>query len=217
VAYIVGKKQAGKTYYYLTESARVDGKPRIVSQRYLGSAEEVMARLAETGPGEVDRTRHLAFGDLAATWSVIGRLGIVDIVDEVVGGRRSDAAASVGTYIALAILNRVCDPCSKLAFAEWWSTTAGDRLVRLPASALGHRRFWDAMNAISETQLAEIERRIVAAMVITFGVDLSGLVLDMTNFATNAAPPVMPRRGEGSFRRLGVSAFEGGSGLLDAA
>ena len=26
----------GKTYYYLVESARVGGKPRIVSQRYLG-------------------------------------------------------------------------------------------------------------------------------------------------------------------------------------
>ena len=205
MAYIVGKKQAGKTYYYLTESARVDGKPRIVSQRYLGSAEEVMARLSETGPGEVDRTRHLAFGDLAATWSVVERLGIVDIIDEVVGARRADAAASVGTYIALAILNRVCDPCSKRAFAEWWSTTAGDRLVRLPASALGHRRFWDAMDAISETQLAEIERRIVTAMVTTFGVDLSGLVLDMTNFATyiDSANPRAPiaQRGHAKQKR----------------
>ena len=46
MAYIVGKKQDGKTYYYLTESARVNGKPRIVSQRYLGSAEEIAARLS---------------------------------------------------------------------------------------------------------------------------------------------------------------------------
>jgi transposase len=40
------------------------------------------------------------------------------------------------------------------------------------------------MDQISETQLAEIEGRIVTAMVETFSVDLSGLVLDMTNFAT---------------------------------
>ena len=93
MAFIVGKKQGGKTYYYLSESARVDGKPRIVSQRYLGSAEEIAARLAAAGPGEPDRSRHLAFGDIAATWSVIERLGVVDIVDEVVGGRRSDAGA----------------------------------------------------------------------------------------------------------------------------
>ena len=40
------------------------------------------------------------------------------------------------------------------------------------------------MDAIGEEDLAEIERRIVAGMVETFSIDLSGLVLDMTNFAT---------------------------------
>lgn len=181
---IVGKKQGNKTYYYLVESARVNGKPRIVSQRYLGPAEEVIARLEERGPGEPDRTRHLGFGDLAAVWSMLERLGVAGIVDDVLGGRRSDAAASVGTYIALATANRVVDPCSKRAFAEWWATTAGDRFVRVPTSALDHRRFWDAMDAISVDDLEEIERRVVARIVETFDVDVSGLVLDMTNFAT---------------------------------
>ncbi len=69
-----------------------------------------------------------------------------------VGPRRQDAAASVGTYIALATANRVVDPCSKRKFADWWKTTAGDRFVRRPASALDHRRFWEAMDAISEDQ-----------------------------------------------------------------
>jgi hypothetical protein len=52
-ASIIGKKQDGQTYYYLAESARVNGKPRIVSHRYLGSAEAVMTRLGEAGPGDV--------------------------------------------------------------------------------------------------------------------------------------------------------------------
>jgi transposase len=184
MASIVGKKQGNKTYYYLVESARVGGKPRIVSQRYLGPAEEIIARLSETSPGEPDRTRHLGFGDLAGVWAMLDRLKVTQIVDDVVGPRRADAAASVGTYIALATANRVVDPRSKRAFSDWWDKTAGDRFVHLPAAALDHRRFWDAMDQISETQLAEIERRIVTAMVETFSVDLSGLVLDMTNFAT---------------------------------
>src|SRR5271165_6926812 len=184
MAFIVGKKQGGKTYYYLAESARVEGKPRIVSQRYLGSAEEIAARLSEAGPGEPDRSRHLAFGDVAAVWEMLRRLRVAEIVDEVVGARRGDAGASVGTYIALATLNRVVDPCSKLAFADWWNKTAGDRWLRLAPGALDHRRFWEAMDAISESQLKEIERRIAATMVEVFSIDLSGLVLDMTNFAT---------------------------------
>ena len=131
-----------------------------------------------------DRTRHLAFGDVAAVWEMLRRLRVAEIVDEVVGSRRSDAGASVGTYIALATLNRVVDPCSKLAFSQWWQKTAGDRWLHLAPRALDHRRFWEAMDAIGEDDLKEIERRIVLAMVDTFSVDLSGLVLDMTNFAT---------------------------------
>ena len=183
MASIIGKKQAGKTYYYLVESARVNGKPRIVSQRYLGSADEVLARL-EGSSSDPTSSLHRSFGDLAAVWSVLGRLGVISIIDEVLGPRRGDTQVSVGTYIALATLNRVVAPCSKLAFAQWWDSTAGDRLVRLSAPARDHRRFWDAMAAISSEQLIEIERRVSRAMVATFNLDLSGLVLDMTNFAT---------------------------------
>ena len=183
---IVGKRRGNQTYYYLVESARVDGKPRIVSQQYLGTAEEVVARLEGSGAGEPDRTQHKRFGDVAAVWGLCQQLGVADIVDEVVGPRRADAAASVGTYLALATVNRIVDPCSKRAFADWWDTTAGPRFVRprLPAGATDHRRFWDAMDILTEPQLVEIERRLSLRAVELFGLDLSGLVLDMTNFAT---------------------------------
>jgi hypothetical protein len=49
---IVGKRRGNQTYYYLVESARVDGKPRIVSQQYLGSAEEVAAKLSGEAVGQ---------------------------------------------------------------------------------------------------------------------------------------------------------------------
>jgi transposase len=184
MASLVGKRRGGRTYYYLVESARVAGKPRIVAQHYLGSAEELAARLSQAGPGEPTRTRHRAFGDLAAAWSVLQRLQVARVIDEQVGSRRADAAASVGTYLALAALNRVVAPRSKLAFASWWQTTAGDRLVKLPAAALDHRRFWDAMATVAVAELRAIERAVAAQMVEVFGLDLAGLVLDMTNFAT---------------------------------
>jgi transposase len=184
MASLVGKRRGGRTYYYLVESARVAGKPRIVAQQYLGSAEEVAARLSQAGPGEPTRTRHRAFGDLAAAWSVLQRLQVAQVVDEQVGSRRADAAASVGTYLALAALNRVVAPRSKLAFAAWWQTTAGDRLVKLPAAALDHRRYGDALDALGVKALRAVERAIAARMVERFDLDLAGLVLDMTNFAT---------------------------------
>ena len=192
MASLVAKRQNGRIYYYLVESARVRGRPRIVSQRYLGSAEEVAARLSEAGPGEPARSRHLAFGDIAAVWAVLGRLDYAGIVDAVVGDRRADAAASVGTYLALACANRVVAPRSKLAFADWWASTAADRWLRLPAAATDHRRFWDAMDAVDVAALSDIERRLAVRMAAEFELGLSGLALDMTT-----SPPSSTRRTTG--------------------
>jgi transposase len=183
MASIIGKTVGGHTYYYLREVARVGGKPKVVSQKYLGKAADIEAAV-NGATAMPDAVEHRRFGDVAAVWSMLERLGVAGIVDDVVGQRRSDAAASVGTYFALAVANRVAAPCSKLAFADWWATTAGGRIVKLPATALDHRRFWDAMDFVTEDQLVEIERRVVARMVESFGLDCSGLVLDMTNFAT---------------------------------
>jgi transposase len=98
----------------------------------------------------------------------------------------------------LATGNRIIAPRSKLAFAEWWATTAGDRMVKLPAAALDHRRFWDAMDALDDVALTEIQTRIAARMVTEFDLRLSGLALEMTNFATyidsaNTKAPIAAR------------------------
>ncbi|MCA1681655.1 MAG: IS1634 family transposase [Actinobacteria bacterium] len=175
----------GKSYWYLREMAWVGGKPKMVSERYLGSAGEIAALLADREAAmRPERTRHLGFGDLAAVWGLVTRLGVVETIDEVSGARRSDAGASVGTYLALAACNRLIDPCSKRGFADWWKTTAGDRFIKVTTSVLDHRGFWDAMHAVSLDELAEIERRLALRMIGAFDLDISALALDMTNFAT---------------------------------
>ena len=189
----------GRPYWYLREMGWVDGKPKMVSERYLGSAADIEALLdAREAAVMPERTRHLGFGDVAAAWGMLEGLGVAAIIDEVAGGRRSDAAASAGTYLVLAALNRVVAPCSKLAFADWWKTTAADRFTKIPAAALDHRRFWDAMHAVSLDDLEEISRRITLAIVAASGVDCSSVALDMTNFATfidtgNGKAPIAQR------------------------
>jgi transposase len=197
VASLYPKKINGKTYWYLREMARVDGKPKMVSERYLGTA----ADIAAAGAGgeaamKPERTRHLAFGDVAAVWDVMTRLDVIGIVDAVTGGKVAGAGASTGTYLALAALNRVVAPCSKLAFATWWQSTAADRFTKIGTSVLDHRRFWDAMHAVSLAELAEIQRQVTVVMIERFELDTSALALDMTNFATytgNAKAPIAQR------------------------
>jgi len=186
MASLYRKLISGKPYWYLREMARVDGKPKMVSERYLGSAADIEALLdAREVAAAPARTRHLGFGDVAAAWGLLERLDVIGVIDAVVGDLRSDAGASVGSYLALAALNRVVAPRSKLQFADWWKTTAADRFTRIPASVLDHRGFWDAMHAITLEQVAQIEHLLALAMIETFGLDISSLALDMTNFATH--------------------------------
>jgi transposase len=199
VASLYPKKIGGKTYWYLREMARVDGKPKMVSERYLGTAADIAAAMAASQAAMLpERTRHLAFGDVAAAWGMLEGLEVAAIIDEVTGARPAGLPLSAGTCLALAALNRVAAPCSKLGFAGWWKTTAADRFTKIPAPALDHRRFWDAMHAVTAGQLEQISHAIALRIVDLFGLDCSSVALDMTNFATfidttNGKAPIAQR------------------------
>jgi transposase len=199
MASLYKKVISGRPYWYLREMGWVDGKPKMVSERYLGTAADIEALLDAREAGLLpERTRHLAFGDVAAAWGMLAELGVAGIIDAVAGARRSDAGASAGTYLVLAALNRLAAPCSKRAFADWWKTTAADRFTKIPAVALDHRRFWDAMHAVTLEQLEEISQAVALRLVDASGVDVSSVALDMTNFATfidtaNGKAPVAQR------------------------
>jgi transposase len=198
MASIVGKKRGGATYYYLVESARVDGKPRIVSQQYLGTAGELAAAMRGGGLGLPDGTLNRDFGAVAAAWGVLEDLGAAAIIDKAAGPAPAGQPLSTGTYLVLAALNRLVAPCSKAGFARWWRTTAASRFTKIPATALDHRRFWDAMHAVAPGQLEEASEQIAAAIVRDSGADVSSVALDMTNFATfiatgNQKAPVAQR------------------------
>jgi transposase len=199
MASLYPKKIGGKTYWYLREMARVDGKPKMVSERYLGTAAEIEALLdAREAAVMPERTRHLAFGDVAAAWGMLDELGVIGVIDQAAGPRPAGQPLSTGTYLALAALNRLVAPCSKAQFADWWTTTAADRFTKIGASALDGRRFWDAMHAVTLEQLEEASRQIAARIVQVSGADVSSVALDMTNFATfiataNGKAPIAQR------------------------
>jgi len=58
MATIIAKQKRRKLYYYVVESARVEGQPRIVKQTYLGTAERVAALVKDrTAPLPLSVTR----------------------------------------------------------------------------------------------------------------------------------------------------------------
>src|ERR1035437_6075903 len=199
VASLYKKVISGRPYWYLREMGWVDGKPKMVSERYLGTAADIEALLdAREERMLPERARHLDFGAVAAAWGLLADLGVAAIIDEETRAGPPGLLLSPGTYLALAALNRVVDPCSKRAFADWWRTTAADRFTKIPVSALDHRRFWDAFHAVPLDALGRIEEKLALAACARFGLDTSSVALDMTNFATftgtaNGKAPIAQR------------------------
>ena len=199
MASLYKKVVSGRPYWYLREMGWVDGKPKMISERYVGTAAEVAALLDAREERMVpERTRHLDFGAVAAAWGLLSDLGVAAIIDGETGAGPPGLPLPPGAYLALAALNRVVDPCSKRGFADWWRTTAADRFTKIPASALDHRRFWDAFHAVPLDALARIEEKLALAACARFGLDTSSVALDMTNFATfidtgNGKAPIAQR------------------------
>ncbi len=47
MASLIKKTIHGKTYYYARECRRIDGRPKIVWQKYLGRADDIIAALTQ--------------------------------------------------------------------------------------------------------------------------------------------------------------------------
>jgi hypothetical protein len=187
VGSIIGKRVNGRTYYYYAESRRVDGKPRVTGQRYLGTAEDV-ARLGAAA-AEPEHARHLEFGRVAAVWGALRRLDLAGVVDRVVGRQRTEVSA--GAHLQLAVLHRICGPERDLA--SWWQDTAAERFAR-PAVARGAfdpARFWRAARRLGPEERDAVEAAVadeLAARIDPGGGPLPALVVDVPNFATSVPP-----------------------------
>ena len=111
---------------------------------------------------------------------MLAELEVAGLIDEVADARRADAGASARTYLVLAALNRLVAPRSTLQFSAWWAATAADRFTKIGSAVLDHRRFRDAMHAVTVEQLEEISHRLAVRMAAKYRLDLSSVALDMT-------------------------------------
>lgn len=174
------KMVRGRPYYYLRECQRVDGKPKIVWQQYIGSPAELARRLVGADP---QKAVVREFGASAACVDVARQLGIVEVIDRHIQ-KRDARGPTVGQYLLIAALNRCLAPRSKTRIASWYEKTVLPRLLGVRPSQLSSQRFWDNMNRVDEEAIANIERDLAQTAVTNFDLDLSCLLFDATNFFT---------------------------------
>lgn len=193
------------TYYYLVESARVNGKPRIVMQKYLGTAQRIgkaVDYMNNTIP-EPELTTVFEFGAVCALFNVAERIGLRNIINK--HSKKRTQGMSVGDYMVLAAINRVIEPTSKNTFYDWYKRTVLYKIFPNANSLnLSSQGFWNNMSLLNAEKIRRIEEEIVRTVVGQYRLSIKTMLFDNTNFITyvdTANKAKIPQRGKSKEKR----------------
>jgi transposase len=182
MASITKKKKGRGWYYYIVESKRVRGKPRIVWQKYLGTIKGLLKKLERGKPPKPVEHEIAEFGGVAALLCITEKLHLLETINKHVPKR--EQGPTVGHYMILAAINRALAPKSKSRIGEWYEKTILPRLWRFQKSAFSSKRFWDHMELLDEKRIRAIEIELMQRILSDFGVEPKTLLIDFTNFLT---------------------------------
>jgi transposase len=195
MASLVAKKKGNKLYYYVVESARVDGKPRIVHQAYLGTAEKLAEMVRDrTAPVPLAATTR-EFGLPAALWAAAQKTGVWDLLLSLWPLPRS--GPSPAHYLLLAAIHRICQPGPKTEVPDWYRSSILSTLWEFPADRFTSQAFWDAFEQIlpegqealspADDPLEQAQLRLLGVWKEKQLVSRRLLAYDTTNFYTYIA------------------------------
>ena len=228
---LVAKKKGNKLYYYVVESARVEAKPRIVHQAYLGTADKLAEMVRDrTAPIPLAASTR-EFGLPAALWTAAQQTGVWDLLTSLWPTPRS--GPSPAHYLLLAALHRICQPGPKTEVAEWYRTSILSALWEFPAKRFTSQAFWDAFEQIlpegqealspADDPLEQAQLRLLGLWKEKQLVSRRLLAYDTTNFytyiaSTNTRNQLAQRghnkQGRHNLRQVGLSyVLDGEHGL----
>jgi len=190
MASLVAKKKGNQLYYYVVESARVDGKPRIVQQTYLGSAERVAALVKDRTAALPLSATSIDFGLPGALWLAAQQSGTWEALESFWPKPRS--GPSTAHYLLLAAIHRICQPGPKTEVPDWYRRTVLQSLWGFSAGRFTSQEFWDCFDRIQTTAAGEDELDHAQSRLLTAWKDKQLvsrrlLAYDTTNFYTYVA------------------------------
>jgi transposase len=231
VASLIAKQKGNQRYYYVVESARVAGQPRIVHQTYLGNAKRLAALVKDrTAPLPLSATLR-AFGLPGALWLAAQRTGIVDALTALWPPPRSGPSAA--QYLLLAAIHRICEPGPKTEVSEWYRHTLLPALWGVSPERFTSQAFWDCFEQLepetpdaaepTTSALDRAQARLLGAWRDRHQVSPRLLAYDTTNFytyiaTTNTRTQLAQRghnkQGRHNLRQVGLSyVLDGEHGL----
>jgi transposase len=178
---LIKKVVKGHVYWYAVKSARVNGKPRIVWQKYLGTAEDIINLNSHGITNKEVRIHSLPLGHLSALARANEDLQFIDIVNKNTI-KRSTEGLTVGDYIFLQMVGRAEGLLSRKAIAEWYPGSNAKLLLN-SSSNINAKNLLKHLDYPTQDAIRAIEDDI-SKRLLELGITPSLLLWDTTNFFT---------------------------------
>jgi transposase len=149
------KTKKGRPYLYVREIARVDGKPKVVSQVYIGSPERVSG-LTQGQESDVVALKVEQFGAIWLACQIDAGVDLCSIVDGIVSPADRETGPSVGEYFLYCVFNRMIQSVSKNKLASWYQSTAIQHIRPIDLEELTSKRYWEKWDRVSEKHIEQI-------------------------------------------------------------
>lgn len=176
---LIKKIKGGRHYWYLVKSARVKGKPMIVWQKYLGTAESILKRIE--GNSEISLFSK-SFGSIAAMLDIAEELNLKEIISKSVPD--NNYKLSIYQHIIMQSICRFNEPLSRKASIKWFKNSILPLLwgkdFQSPQTIFN--QFDKVVNDI-ENKIPKVEEDI-CKILLEKGIKPSTLIWDPTNFFT---------------------------------
>jgi len=178
---LIKKTIKGHAYWYAVKSARVNGKPRIVWQRYLGTAEHIAERITQEAQKKGVRIHSMPLGHIAALSRVNDDLHFVEIVNRNTK-KRSTPGLTVGDYLFLQLIGRAEGQLSRNAIAKWYPDSVA-KLILNTSSNINAKNLLKHLDYPTSEAIRAIEDDL-SARLLGLGISPTLLLWDTTNFFT---------------------------------
>ena len=144
MAHLHKKVKKGRPYYYIREIQRVGGKPKVVSQIYLGSVDTLAKRIEQAEQARRPlRLESRSFGALFVALQLEKTLDTIGLIDRIVPRTGKEKGPTVGEYFFYAWVNRLISPRSKRALSRWYRHTAIQQIRPVALEELTSQRYWE--------------------------------------------------------------------------
>ena len=182
MAHLHKKMKKGRPYYYVREIARVDGKPKVINQVYLGSPERIL-EMAQGGNSMPKKIQAQAFGALWLANLVEKEIDLAGLIDGIVAEEK-DNAPSVGEYFLYAVYNRMIQACSKRAMPGWYKPTAIQHIRPVQVDDLNSQMFWFKWDQVGGQKLQQIAKSFLRRISRIEPSSSDCFMFDTTNYYT---------------------------------